>query len=119
MVTTLTKKTGNIILIPNRKVLKIINQKSVMYVRAEGNYSVFVMEDQTELTVCKTLEFIEKSLGNSAFFRCHKSYLVNLTKIREIARGRPELLLKNNIRLPIARRKRKEFIKSLYRIEES
>lgn len=112
-----TQEKGKIFLIPSRKLIRIINQKEIMYVRAESNYSVFVMDDKTEWTLCHTLEYVEKSLEQAPFFRCHKSFLVNLEKIKEISRRKPELIMIDNLRLPIARRKRKEFIKSLYRIE--
>jgi two-component system, LytTR family, response regulator len=112
-----TQEKGKIFLIPSRKLIRIINQKEIMYVRAESNYSVFVMDDKSEWTLCHTLDYVEKSINQTAFFRCHKSFLVNLIKIKEISRRKPELIMTNNLRLPISRRKRKEFIKSLYRIE--
>jgi two-component system LytT family response regulator len=119
METYQTQEKGKIFLIPSRKLIRIINQKEVMYVRAESNYSVFVMDDKSEWTLCHTLEYVEKSLEQAPFFRCHKSFLVNLVKIKEISRNKPELVMIDNLRLPIARRKRKEFIRSLYRIESN
>lgn len=119
METTKSQGSGKIFLIPSKRVIKIINKKDVMYIRAEGNYSVFVMNDKTELIICKTLEHVEKRFNQPSFFRCHKSFLVNLSKIIEISRRNPELVLVDNARLPIARRKRKEFIKALYNIENS
>lgn len=97
-------------LIPSKKVIKVINQKEVLYIRAESNYSVFVLEDNSELMICKTLDKVEKSLNPKIFFRCHKSYLVNLSKIQEISRQQFEIIISDNVRLPISRRKRKEFL---------
>lgn len=119
METTNSPEKGKIFLIPSRKLIRIINQREVMYVRAESNYSVFVMDDKSEWTLCQTLEYVEKSLEQAPFFRCHKSFLVNLIKIKEISRNKPELVMIDNLRLPIARRKRREFMKSLYRIENN
>jgi two-component system LytT family response regulator len=114
METIQIRETGKIFLIPSRKHIRIINQKEVLYVRAESNYSVFVMDDRTEYTICHTLDFVERSLIQSHFFRCHKSFLVNLAKIKAISRCQPELIMINNLRLPIARRKRRDFFKALY-----
>jgi DNA-binding LytR/AlgR family response regulator len=50
---------GKIFLIPSRKLIRIINQKEILFVKAESNYSVFVMEDRTEWTICQTLEYVE------------------------------------------------------------
>lgn len=97
-------------LIPSKKIIKVINQEKVLYIRAESNYSVFVLDDKTEWTICKTLEKIEKCLKPNTFFRCHKSYIVNLSKIQEISRQQFEIVIADNVRLPISRRKRKEFI---------
>lgn len=114
-----SQEKRKIFLIPSRKLIRIINQKDVMYIRAESNYSVFIMDDKSEWTLCHTLEYVEKSLERTLFFRCHKSFLVNLLKIKEISRKKTELVMIGNLRLPIARRKRKEFIKSLYRIDSN
>jgi two-component system LytT family response regulator len=117
METDKNQENGNIFLIPSKRVIKIINKKNVMYIRAESNYSVFVMDDKTELIICKTLEHVENCFHQPSFFRCHKSFLVNLSKIIEISRRNLELVLVDNVRVPIARRKRKEFIKALYNTE--
>ena len=51
--------------------------------------------------------FLENSLREKGFFRCHKSYLVNLKHVDSY--GRQELLLDNGERLGIAKRRQEEF----------
>jgi two-component system LytT family response regulator len=75
------------------------------------------MDDKTEWTPCHTLEYVENILEQAPFFRCHKSFLVNLSKIHEITLNKHELTMLDNVRIPIARRKRKEFIEALHKIE--
>jgi two-component system, LytTR family, response regulator len=119
MKTTQIPQSGKIFLIPRGNHIRIISQKDVMYVRAESNYSVIVKDDKTEWTLCHTLEYVENILEQSPFFRCHKSFLVNLLKVHEITLNKSELTMLNNIRIPIARRKRKDFIEALHKIENS
>jgi two-component system, LytTR family, response regulator len=110
---------GKVFLIPRGNHLRVIHQEDLLYVRAESNYSVFVKDDQTEWTICHTLEYVENLLRQTTFFRCHKSYLINLTKIHEITLNKNELTLEGNVRIPLSRRKRKNFIGALHNIGQS
>lgn len=111
------EKQGKIFMIPCGNRIRIINQMDIMFIRAESNYSVFIKDDKTELILCHTLEYVENILEKSSFFRCHKSFLVNLSKINEITLNKSELTMQENVKIPIARRRRKEFIKTLHKLE--
>jgi two-component system LytT family response regulator len=110
---------GRLFLIRSGNHFRIIKQKDLMYIRANSNYSVLVLDDKTECTLCYTLEYIESILNQTFFFRCHKTYLVNLSKIIEISLNKNELTMIGNIKIPIARRKRRKFIEALQNIESS
>ncbi len=110
---------GNVFIIPIKSKKVIIHCTDILYVRAEGNYSVFVLDDQTELIWSKTLDYVESNINGQTFFRCHRSYLVRIDKIREIARQKNEITMNGNVRLPIARRKRKDLLKAVLESEKS
>ncbi len=50
---------------------------------------------------------LEDELKNRNFFRCHRSYLVNIAHIDSILKNK--IILKNNIEIPIGRSYKKEF----------
>lgn len=119
MTEVLSLHQGKVFIIPYKSKKVIIRVNDILYVRAECNYSVFVLDDQTELIWSKTLEYVENNIIGQTFFRCHRSYLVRIDKIREIARQKSEITMKGNVRVPIARRKRKDLLKAVLESEKS
>lgn len=56
----------------------------IVYIFSEG-YNVFVQTNQDRLLTRYTLQELTDRLPPSQFFRCHRSYLVNIFQIREIS----------------------------------
>lgn len=54
---------------------------------------------------------LEKSLQKKGFFRCHKSYLINLRYVNVY--NRQEVILDNGERIVIAKRRYEEFCKEI------
>ncbi len=57
--------------------------EDIVYAEAERNYS-FVAVGKRKILVEESLKEIENRLNVTDIVRCHKSYLVNLSKVREI-----------------------------------
>ncbi|WP_225223711.1 LytTR family transcriptional regulator DNA-binding domain-containing protein [Solibacillus merdavium] len=71
--------------IPTKKNEKIIlfNPPEIDYIESvEGEVFVYVAGEAYPCTL--TLSELEKRLHHFGFFRCHRSYIVNLQKVREI-----------------------------------
>lgn len=52
--------------------------------KAEGAYTLITLSDHSTILVSKGLKNYEDILsGNTRFYRCHKSYIVNLDAITE------------------------------------
>lgn len=82
----------------------------VMMIHGEGNYATFYINSGKRLTVAKTLKQYEALLDERIFFRVHKSYLINLHYLKEYKTAKEETaVLKNGLRIGVARRRRKEF----------
>ncbi|MCK4778449.1 MAG: LytTR family transcriptional regulator DNA-binding domain-containing protein [Actinomycetia bacterium] len=95
------KKSGRLILVPVEKIL---------YAKAEGDYIYIITPDNSFLTNY-SLKKLEKKTEGFNFFRTHRSYLVNLDRIKEIRsqKGRIEILFKEiNGKVPVSRRKTKK-----------
>ncbi len=93
----------------NKKVL--VKPQEVLYIEADGDYSIIhcVKNESEELehvTFSKNLKEMEIEFQNFGFYRIHRSFLANLNLATGIKGN--SLLLKKDIVLPIARRRKKE-----------
>jgi two-component system, LytTR family, response regulator len=58
-----------------------VNLKDIIYLSANGSYTDVVCDNNLKYLISKNLKEIEKRLPESHFFRCHKSFIINLQKI--------------------------------------
>jgi len=73
-----------------------VETTEILFFRAEGSYTKVFLKDGNEITVSKGLKSFENLLVNHEdFFRCHKSYLVNLKHITGYVRSDGGYLLIN------------------------
>ncbi len=70
----------NLILVQGLDKVEIVHYSDILYLKSYGNYTEFFLEDRTVLS-CKNIGVYEKKLTNS-FFRTHRSFIVNLEKIK-------------------------------------
>ncbi len=78
-----TKTKLNRILVHDDDHMAIVNPLDILFFSAEGNYVNIVTEKKSYVTK-ETLKYWEERMTEFDFFRCHKSFLVNLHKIEEI-----------------------------------
>lgn len=83
-----------------------LNIDDILYVEADGNYSVIHSTNLKPIMVSKTLKFYEDILDDNGFFRSHQSYLVNPLHIKQLQNN--QLLLSNGHLIEISRRKKNE-----------
>lgn len=86
----------------------IINLKDIIYCKSESNYTWLYLKDNSKYLSSKTLLYFEKTLPDN-FLRCHQSFLVNLNQVIGRDRNNNTIILKNNVTLPISRRKITDF----------
>jgi len=94
-----------IIEIKDKSVIHFIPIENILYCKAEGNYTCFVLRDKKILTY-KTLKQISKRLKNYNFCRCHNSILVNLNEVIEFDIKKNIIILKNRFAVPVSLRKK-------------
>jgi two-component system, LytTR family, response regulator len=88
------------------KTLRFVKQHEIVYLQSENNYTNIYLTDKSCFLMCKTLKNYEALLDKRLFFRCHKSFLVNIFFIKEISKKNTDsLILKNGEIIPISRRK--------------
>lgn len=78
-----TTKEDNFIFIRDSYVIRKIYVNDILYIEAKDNYAMIHFADRF-YTIHSSIKFIEQKLPPSSFFRVHRSYLVNLSKVDSI-----------------------------------
>lgn len=81
-------------------VTKIVYHE-ILYIESINSKCILHTESGETYTVYKTLNTIEKELGDRRFLRCHQSFLVNMDHIRQVGK---QFLLTNGDYVPIRQR---------------
>ena len=96
---------------------RLIPVRKIEFVEAKGSYSQIKLTDSNEILVTKTIGELENELGGHNFFRCHKSYLVNLHAVESYHQsdgGNCSTIYGHVI--PVARRKYQGFVERLLEV---
>jgi DNA-binding LytR/AlgR family response regulator len=72
------------------------------------NYLKLVFRDETVI-IHQTMTSLEEMLPRDAFFRTHRSFLINLSHIDSIAGGR---IIVNHREIPVSKPRREELLKT-------
>ena len=85
---------------------KRIKMEDIMYIQAEGMYSIIVLKNSEKITVSKPLKGIEEQLSVH-FMRIHRSFVVNINHIESLKNlGENKLHLVDGSVIPIAKKNR-------------
>lgn len=100
--------TTNKICIPTRKGVSFIPKSEVLHLEGYEGYTKIHLIHKVTITSSYNLGKFEKVLDNS-FFKCHKSHIVCLERIRHYE-NEGYLVLEDDSRIPISRANRKHFL---------
>jgi DNA-binding LytR/AlgR family response regulator len=92
--------------------IHLLKPEEIVYLKADNIYSRIFTEDR-EYHCDLSLGAIEKRLDRELFYRIHRSYLVNITRVRKVQRDRSDCSVEignAEIRLPISRSKLQDFL---------
>lgn len=91
----------------------ILQQKDILYLKAEGSYTQFVMESR-EVLASKRLGHFAEKLNQDQFIRCHNSYLINTINIEKVGKQKsPYIIMKNGDTIPVSASKKEELERRL------
>ena len=107
-----TKKSTTITIKSATKI-EFIQVNNIICCNADEGYTHIKLEDGRTITASKPLSSFEKILEQHSFFRISKSHLINCNHIITLHKDKNQILLKGDILLDIARRRRVEFLKTL------
>ncbi|MDN3492149.1 LytR/AlgR family response regulator transcription factor [Winogradskyella bathintestinalis] len=94
------------------KGIMFASHNDIVYFEADSMYTNVQLIDGKQKTICKPLKhFVEQLENNAMFFKCHRSYLINLKYVDELVKDDGDYLLMNNQkRIPISKSKRDQFL---------
>ena len=101
---TVEENALDILSLRTQKGMVNLRIRDILFLKAENNYtSVYLTSGKKEL-FSKTIKDFENFLSDKGFFRCHKSYLVNL-KYRDSKFSNSYFQLSSGHQIPVSRRK--------------
>ena len=93
---------------------EFVNYDMICYLEADNNYTWVHITNNSKHLICKTLKEMESIINRNDFFRVHKSYLINLNCIIQYIRtDGGQVVMNNNDRIPVSRRKKEELKRKL------
>jgi len=107
----------SIIVIPTSETIEFVKVADIIFLEANSNYTNIVLKQNKKLMVAKSLGEYEQMLTQYHFMRPHNSVLINLAQVVKFVRDEGgSILMSNGASVPIARRKRDEFIEIMKRL---
>lgn len=100
--------------------IRIIGHEEILYCLGDGRYTRIYLQNGESHLIAKILHNYESLLPTDVFFRIHKSCIVNLSFVKEycLNNGR-YLLMTNDEKLFVAKRRSKCFLEKLLEIYPS
>lgn len=80
----------------NNSGIIFVEPEEIVYIEAEGNYSVFHLVNNRTETVTMLLGKVEEQLDNSRFFRISRSFIINLNYLKKVNTRQSHCILSRN-----------------------
>ncbi len=89
--------------------------RDLIYLKADGSYTEIFLSDNHRVVVSKNLKDFEALLSNSSFFKTHRSYIINLSRVKQYIKGDGGyLIMENGDHVSLAKERREDFIKAFH-----
>lgn len=99
------------ITIPTLQGFEFVDFTEILYLESENNYTTLVLKSGRKIVASRNLGEFEELLEPHHFFRVHKSYVINLTKIVKYIRGEGgTVVMEDGTEIDVSRRRKEEFL---------
>ena len=107
------KKIKDTIALSASQGLFFVKINDIMYLEGDNCYTHVMMSDGKKYLVSKTLSNFDDILTeDNTFFRAHKSYVINLSYIKQYVRGDGgEIIMVDDKTISLSRNKKEDFLK--------
>lgn len=99
--------------LPALKGTAFINPEAIIAIKADDKYISIILEEQAEKLIRLSIGKAEKKLAFPFLVRCHRSYIVNVLKIKGRHKNGLLLQLPDENNVPVSRSYKKSFEKAL------
>lgn len=101
------------LILKNGAATEFVEAGRIIYIEVYGHAATFVFGEERK-TFPISLNELETLLDDHGFFRCHKSYLINLRKISSVRAA--SILMENQDFIPLSKHRKQEFFIELQKI---
>jgi two-component system LytT family response regulator len=89
-----------------------VNVDQIVHLESEGSYTTFHLLNKERHLISHPLKTFEEMLPVADFFKLHQSHLINLSHVKSVLReDGGYAFMENGYKIPIARRRKEEFLK--------
>ena len=104
----LDKKKRSVLPVETSAGVELLPVEDIVFAEVYQHETSFTVQGGKKVTSILQLAEVEKKLGSQGFFRCHRSYLVNLQKIQRI--NSSELTMTDGSKIPVSKYRYKELL---------
>lgn len=99
------------VMLPTMEGFEVVPVNSILYCEAIDNFTRFHLDGQKDMLICRTLKYYEDVFKDHAFFRIHRSYLINADYVIRYSKGKGGYVtMKNNRELEVSSNKKNDFL---------
>ncbi len=107
-------QTNGRVTFPTSDGFEFVNTENIIYCQGDNNYTHIHRKAAPKMLLSRTLKSIEEMLVPFGFVRVHNSYLINPDHIvRFVRNDGGYLIMSDEMRVPIARSRRSDFLENL------
>jgi two-component system LytT family response regulator len=107
----------NKIALSSQEGMVFLRLDQLIRIESEGSYSTFYLLNQERHVVSRPMKEFEELLPKDLFFKLHQSHLINLAFVKKILREEGGYaLMEEGCKVPIARRRKDEFLDAMRQI---
>lgn len=97
--------------IPANDGYTFVNTSDIIYCKADLKYTMIYTRSNEHILSSKNLGEFEELLDYPPFFRCHKSFIINVNFVKKYLRSDMQVIMSDGTVIDVATRKKDEFLK--------
>jgi two-component system LytT family response regulator len=101
------------IALPVAEGLLFVELADIIYLAAEGAYTQIYLTSGKKILVSKNIKSFEESLVHPHFFRVHRSYIINLNRVKQYLRQEGGIIIMDNgAEVDVSKERKEDFLKA-------
>ena len=113
------KKSSRKFIIKTNDNIYLLEMNTVTHLSSDGSYTEIFTTDQGTIISSRPLRDFEEMLMPYAFYRIHRSFIINLAHVKRYEKAEGGfVVLTNDLKIPVASRKQVDFVSILDQLTE-